>query len=190
MRAGKHMILGILFLLIGLSILLKAVFHIDIPLARTGFALFIIYIGVKMLMGGFGWRSSCRWEGKGEGREDAAVFTSKDFKISESDKESKQYSVVFGSSTIDLTALPPDRKADTHVEVNTVFGEGVVLLSRKQPVQIRANAVFGEAKTPNENMVAFGTLQFESPERKAAEAGRLVIHGNVVFGSLRFVYQD
>jgi predicted tellurium resistance membrane protein TerC len=52
MGVGKNMILGILFLLIGLSILLKAVFHIDIPVVRTAFALFIIYIGFKMLLGG------------------------------------------------------------------------------------------------------------------------------------------
>jgi hypothetical protein len=184
MHVGKNMILGLLILLIGASILLKAVFHIDIPLARTAVALFIIYIGVKMLLSSFGVRGSCDWE-----RDGAALFNSKSFKYSEGDKDSKQYSIVFGSSTIDLSSLPADKKEDTHVEVNIVFGEGTVLLSKKIPFQIRTNAVFAEAKTPDDNMVAFGTLNYANPDQKA-ETGRLIIHGNVVFGSLKFQYKD
>jgi predicted membrane protein len=184
MHVGKSMILGVLFVLIGGSILLKAVFHIDIPLARMAVALFIIYIGVKMLMSSFGVRGACDWDRNG-----AALFNSKSFKWTEGDKDSKQYSVVFGSSSIDLSSLPSDKKEDTHVEVNTVFGEGTVLLSKKIPFQIQTNAVFAEAKMPDDNMVAFGTLNYTNPDQKA-ETGRLIIHGNVVFGSLKFKYKD
>src|ERR1700722_16303652 len=140
---GKHMIVGVVFVLVGLSIILKAFFHVDIPVFRTAVAFFIIYIGIKMLLGSFGHH---RWahDSVSNGGDDSTIlFNSGSFKWDASSKESKKYSVVFGSGVFDLSDVPV-QKEDTFVEVNTVFGEGTVLLSRKTPVKIQSNAVFGE----------------------------------------------
>jgi predicted membrane protein len=179
------MILGFLFLMIGLSILLKAVFHVDIPLVRTGLALFIIYIGVKMLLGSFGWNHSIRdWDD-----DSSALFNSKNFKWESAGEGHKRYSVVFGSTVVDLTDVKIKEKDET-VEVDVVFGEATVLLSKNTPIRVRASAVFGEAKTPDENMVAFGVLNYSSPEQKQAQNGTLNVRGNVVFGALKFQFKD
>lgn len=44
---------GALVIIAGILIILGGVFKINIPIFRTLFALFLIYIGVHMLMGSF-----------------------------------------------------------------------------------------------------------------------------------------
>jgi predicted membrane protein len=189
MKSGKAMFFGVLFLLLGLSLLLKAFFGIDIPLIRTLFAIALIYIGVKMLFGPSTFRHDFKWSDN-----ETAVFQNRDFK---SDSSGRHYSVVFGKSTIDLTDIPTTNQTeDIFIEVNTVFGESTVYLRRATPVRIRAHAVFGEARTPDENSVAFGNLKFESATPSSTEEApsksqvRVNIQGSVVFGSMRFVYKD
>lgn len=181
MNTGKHMTAGIIFLIIGIALLLKAVFHVDIPIFKTVFGIFLIYLGAKMIFGNFWCGRTCDIKTK-----TSAFFDEKVFKASQDVSNKKQYSTVFGSSTVDLTDLDILKEEDIRVEVNTVFGETKVLLSQKIPVKIFANSVFAEAKMPNNNLVAFGTLVFESPDNSGK---KITIHGNVVFGSLRFVYQ-
>ena len=136
-----------------------------------------------MLFGSFGTDGSDKWSERS-----AIVFDSKDFKWSDDNKDGKQYTVVFGSSTVDLTDLSANGSNDNRIEVHTVFGETKVLLSKKSSFRIRANSVFGEARIPNENMVAFGSLNYENKGEK--ETPTWIIHGNVVFGSLKFQYKD
>lgn len=176
------MIFGIFFVLLGLSLLLKAIFHIDIPVFRSVFALFLIYLGVHMLFGGF-FRRSYTWNEK-----DAAMFQTKDFKW-DAEADQRAYAVVFGSSTIDLTQLPEKENADP-VTIHVAFGEAIVLLSKKNPFHLRVNAAFGEAITPDENMVAFGSLRYDNPEKKKSERSPLRIHGSVAFGSLKFRFKE
>ena len=67
MRKGgaSGVFIGVLFLLIGISILLKVFFHIHFPVFRTLLAIFVIYLGIKMLIGtSFDFRYSGDWEGK------------------------------------------------------------------------------------------------------------------------------
>jgi len=51
---SPKIILGIFIILFGLSIIINHVFKINIPLGKFLFGLFIIYLGVKILLGGFG----------------------------------------------------------------------------------------------------------------------------------------
>lgn len=174
---------GIIFLVIGVALLLKAVFHIDIPIFKTVFGVFLIYLGVKMVFGRFWCGDSCDIKTK-----TSVVFEDKVFKSSEGTSDRKQYSTVFGSSTVDLTDIDTSKGEDIRVEVNTVFGETKVLVSQKTPLKIYANAVFAEARMPNNNMVSFGTMGYENDAAKSATT-KVTIHGNVVFGSLRFQQQ-
>jgi hypothetical protein len=100
----------------------------------------------------------------------------------ESEGLRKRFSTVFGSSKVDLTHAPNDG-GDVHID--TVFGETRVMIDPKQALRIRANAVFGEARMPNDDMVAFGTLNYKSPSSETTPT-KLKIHANVVFGSIRF----
>jgi predicted membrane protein len=178
----KGMAIGILFLLFGLSILLKALFHINIPVFRTFLAIFLIYMGIKMLLGGWGWDFR-QWRGHGD-----ALFSEESFQAAPNGSKSTHYNTVFGSSKVDLTALKPTDQ-DIEVEVNTVFGESLVYIDPKSPVSIRSNAAFGAAQMPNENMVAFGTLHYLTDSAKKS-SHKILIHGNVAFGSLRIIERE
>lgn len=169
------MAFGIFLVLLGLSILLKVLFKIDLPVFRTLFALFFIYIGVRMLAGTFGFRSS---------EKETAVFSEAHFEKKD-DTSTDRYSVIFGKGTIDLTQVSLE-KGDVDVEVNVVFGEGIVRIDPKMPISLRSTAVFGEARMPDDNIVAFGELNYNSAASKDAQR-RLRVRGNVVFGSLRFI---
>jgi predicted membrane protein len=176
MKSGKHMILGIFFLLFGVSILCRVFFGWHLPIFRTFWALVLIYLGVKMLFGG-SWNMSDNWK-----RKDAenVIFDQGDFRF---EKDSKnRFSTVFGSSKVDLTHAPADG-GDVHID--TVFGETKVLIDPSQSIHIRANSVFGEARMPNDDMIAFGTLNYKTPSADSAKS-KLTIHANVVFGSIRF----
>jgi len=174
------MIVGIFFLLFGISILLRIFFGWHIPIFRTFFALFLIYLGIKMLVG----RSldfSSSWRIK---TAKSVVFDQGDFHFEKNTEN--HYSTVFGSSTVDLTHIPNDASAE-EIHIDTVFGETKVLIDPKTPIQIRASAVFGEAKMPEGDSVVFGTLHFKTPGANPQEAPRVKVRANVVFGSIRFV---
>jgi hypothetical protein len=174
------MIFGTFFLLLGVSILLRAFFGWNIPLVRTACALLLIYLGVRMLVGG-SWRSHEMSGGWSVHESDRVIFDRGDFRF---DKDARNhYSTIFGSSTIDLTQVPADAK-DAAVHIETVFGETKVLIDPKIPITIRVSAAFGEARMPNGDMVAFGTQTYRTPDKAEPQ---IRIRGNVVFGSLRFV---
>ena len=171
MRSDKRMIAGLFFLLLGTSILLKVLFKIDLPLVRLCFAVFLIYMGIRMLTGTF--------------TKPSQVFSQGVFDFDESEAGLNHYNAVFGRRKIDLTRIVLD-KQDVKVEINTVFGESTVLINPAMPITIHTNAVFSEARMPNENMVTFGTLKYSTSSAKSAPH-TLIVHSNVVFGALRFV---
>ncbi|MGK5086563.1 hypothetical protein WDW86_03325 [Bdellovibrionota bacterium FG-2] len=151
---------------------------------RIAFAGFFIYLGVRVLVGG-GSQGCCHFSGikGGASHENAAVFA--DGKFTATNTGSNKFSVVFGKGTFDLTGISVTDK-DVSAEINTVFGEGIVLIDPKTPVKITANSVLAEARLPDQNMVAIGSLNYVSESAKTAPHV-LNIQGNVVFGSLRFV---
>jgi predicted membrane protein len=173
------MFIGVFFLLLGLSIILKAVFKIDLPVFRVLFALFLIYLGVRMLYGDYGWHI------KGEPFRDkhSAVFSEGDFEWSAEDGH-RNYSVVFGDGKLDLTGAT----GVDPVEVNSVFGNMDVFLDPKKLTQIRANAVFGDVSMPDGQSVSFGSLQARSPDQPGEP--KLKVHAHCVFGSVRFHYRE
>jgi hypothetical protein len=209
MKMGGSVLFGLFFVLFGISILLRIFFGLNIPLVRTAFALFIVYIGIRMLVGG-DWGIRANWARKDSHN---VTFDHSDFTFEPSARN--HYSTVFGSSTVDLRNAAAENK-DLEIHVSTVFGETKVIVDSSKPYSIRANAAFGEVKMPNDNMVAFGTLNYASPSAAGPSATsktntrhagaqnsgasnswasssdspnshRIKIHGNVVFGSLRFV---
>ncbi|OFZ01262.1 MAG: hypothetical protein A2Z97_02060 [Bdellovibrionales bacterium GWB1_52_6] len=185
---GFGTFLGIFLLLVGVSILLRIFTGINIPLGRIALGVFLIYFGVRVILGS-SWNIG--WKHERQDREDAhtALFREGNFKPNHTDSSTQDYQIVFGRGTIDLTGLAKfqGEKPDT-VEVNVVFGEAVVLLDPTIQTQIHASSVFGEARMPNGDLVAFGSMRHYFPNAaQAPEAiSVLKVQGNVVFGSLRF----
>jgi hypothetical protein len=173
MRTNPGLLLGLFILMAGISIILNAIFHIRIPLFRVTFGLFFVYLGVRVLAGG--WWHSSRW---GDG---PVIMAEERIAPTESTSVYSKYDVVFGKAIVDLTRLPPLTR-DLTVEVNSVFGSAQVLLDPRLPFDIESSSAFGRVSLPNNEVVTFGERAYQRPgQDKAGPRLHLKIH--VVFGS-------
>jgi len=165
---------GAFFILLGLAVILKHTLNIDIPVVRLFFALFLIYLGVQIILGGF----------RRESRAANVVFDQRRVEVSNSDG---QYNVIFGKGTVDLTGVDFKDK-DMTLEANTIFGASTVKISSTVPTMVKANAAFGNAKLPDGNAAAVGTYLYKN---KAYKEGKpcLTVNANVVFGEVEVVEQ-
>jgi len=179
------MFLGVFLLLLGLSIIIRILFKIDVPLVRITFACFLIYMGIRMITG----------MGCGNSRHHIFSTFMNPSKLNESTDShgEKSYSTVFGKSRIDLTARPggSDEKSSSlprHIEIHSVFGETTVLINPKIATRIKATSVFGIAEMPDGSSVPFGTLFYKTQPQ--ANETLIEIEGNSVFGVIKFIAQE
>lgn len=164
---------GIIVLLIGLSIILNALFKINLPLFRIAIALALIYFGVNLLIGSF--RTSPAKDGTTIFSNSKAAPTLADLK--------KEYSAVFGSMDVDLSNLRLEE--DRNVEINAIFGSVTVFVSRQQPYRIKGSAVFGSVKMPNGSNTVFGDQTVTNENNSSP--GTLWIDANGVFGEVKII---
>lgn len=163
---------GIFFLIIGITIIFKTVFNIDIPLPKIFFALFFIWLGIRILIGGSLFKSDRSGVVFGETKIDAGHF-----------KDSKdEYSIIFGKGTIDLSNVDLSN-GNVKVNINTIFGQSLIKLNPDIPAIIDLDAAFSSAKLPDKTITSFGSYTFKT---KSYEEGKshLKIKIDVVFGSV------
>lgn len=179
-RKGASMFWGVLVTLIGISILLQVVFKVNIPVARTFFAIMLIYWGIRLLLGGFGMRHVFHQDA-----DNATVFSASNVNIEYSESKSKEHSVVFGKSAIDLSKIQLD-KDNYQLTINTVFGETEVLIPANMPYVIYSTTVMGETKLPQGNIAFMGESK-EKSEGLKEEMPHLQIRIQTVFGSTKVI---
>ena len=158
---------GILLIIFGLSIVLKALFKIDIPIFRIIIALILIYFGLKMLFGGFFDRSN---------HHNSVIFNKGNFGKSQS-----EYNIVFSSSKIDLRDISIEN-GSFYSEINIVFGSGRLLINPEVPLKIKTENVFGESKLPDRSISFLGGHTYQSPTYSEGE-NCIQLDVNVVFGN-------
>ena len=163
---------GVMLILFGASMILRAIFNLDIPIFRIVFALVIIYFGVKLLVG--------RQAFKGENN--FSMFRSSDVTMSESGGE---YNVIFGQSSIDLTNIDISESSQK-VEVNVVFGSGNLLIDPDKPMKLKISTVFADCKLPHRNINFFGDSNYKTPSFVEGE-NYLLLNIDVVFGNVVIV---
>ena len=130
------MIAGTIVTLIGLSILTKALFKIDIPLMRIALGLFFVYLGAKFIMGERSWK----WTEISEGKGASAIFSSLNLKFNEGEKPQKSYSSICGSTRI--------------------------IIVPGTPVEVQSFSVFDHAQLPDDSHIAVGTQVYRSESTK------------------------
>ena len=164
---------GSFFVLLGLSIILKA-FGINFPFFRLAVACLIIFIGLKILLPGkFGGFVPPQQTGR-ETMFAESVISGADVK--------GDYNVVFGSNKMDLTGI--ELKDETvKIKLDTVFAGAEVKIDPKKPVRITATAVFGGVSMPNGAAAAFGTGTYTTESYKEGQP-HIAIEVNAVFGGV------
>ncbi|MES0490912.1 MAG: LiaF domain-containing protein [Leptospirales bacterium] len=161
---------GIVIILVGVSVILKAYFNINIPVFRTLLGLFIVILGLSIVWG--------RPLACGDSRH--VFFGEGSF---HAQKGEDRFNVIFGKGKSDLSKIVLEGKNKT-IEVNTVFGENVVYYNAKQPVRFTVNVAFGEATLPEQKGNAFGKTEFKTPTYDESKP-HLIVNINVAFGSVK-----
>lgn len=165
---------GSFFVLLGLSMILKS-FGFNFPFFRLAVACLIIFIGLKILLPGkFGGFVPPQGQTGRETMFAESVIAGADVK--------GDYSVVFGSSKMDLTGI--ELKDETvKIKVDTIFAGSEIKIDTKKPVKITASAVFGGISMPNGAAAAFGTGVYNSDSYKEGQP-HILIEVNAVFGGV------
>lgn len=160
---------GAILILIGISVILKHVLHIDFPLFRFLMGAIFIIIGIQIFLG--------KPIMGGAKNYHQTIFAENEMTVSE---EAKDYSTVFGKSIIHIPAgLSPDKK----YEINTIFGNTEVFLEHGVNADIKMNAVFGAVQNTEGDVVAFGSM---NRSVKSGKNAPIRIEANAVFGNIEF----
>ena len=159
---------GILLIFIGILSIINVLFKVNIPIFRLVVALFFIYLGIRILMNG----SGCVKEG-------TVLFN--DCRI-EDLNPSEGYNIIFGRGVIDLSDISPAGK-NAAVNVDIVFGAGVLKINPEIPTKIIVNSAFAGVRLPDGSVNSFGTYTYKTKSFKE-DADYVNIHVDVVFGSL------
>jgi predicted membrane protein len=173
MKMAPGLFWGILLVLIGLAVIFRVVF--DVNLFGVLFAIFLIFIGVSMLIGK-------PWMGRRHNDERNTMFD--DRAVREQPKDHTEYNVIFGRSVYDFRNVTFPDNEPIRIKVNTVFGNSIIKISKNTPVKIKSDAVFAGATMPDGNTVAFGSIQYATDTFGVA-LNQLIIDAPVVFGALQ-----
>jgi hypothetical protein len=160
---------GIVIMLFGLSVILKVVFHVHIPVLGIVFGLVIIFFGISIIMHSFGVKG--KWH---KGTE--TVFN----EATVNDLGEKEYSTVFGKLNLDLSNVDTSQRT-IRKEINVVFAGAVIKIPKDRPVKIVANATFAGIRMPDGGATAFGTYVYKSPTFDEGKPA-LVLKVNTIFG--------
>jgi hypothetical protein len=169
---------GVLLILMGIAVIIKVVFQVNIPLGRLFFAFILIYIGIWFLMGGkWGWQS------KVDGN--TVIFSESLINVTQ--PNGQEYNCIFGKGIFDLTGVILNQEGITRLKVNTIFGSGVIKLNPDIPAKIVFDSPFASVQLPNGNNITFGSNYTYATRSYQENKGYLLMKADVVFGSLEII---
>jgi hypothetical protein len=161
---------GVVLILLGISVIINIFFKVHIPFFRIIIALFFVYIGLTILLGG----SRRLYNGQN------IIFGES---IIESIRSKATHNIIFGKGIIDLNKFELQDK-DNRIEINVIFGGGVVKLNPDIPTVVKTDTVFGGVRMPDGNTTAFGSYLYKTKNVTNEQENHLVIKAAVIFGSL------
>ena len=106
---SQSLIWGTILVLLGLSLILKSLFHITIPLLRPFVGCVLIYLGLSIMMDPFN-----------ESPDKKTIIFGKSMLTAH--ETVSTYNITFASGIIDLSAMQVTEPK--HITVNVVFGSG------------------------------------------------------------------
>ena len=159
-------------MLIGLGIVIRIVFNVDLPIFKLLVAFFFIWLGLRIIMGDRGFFHF-------QATKNDVVFNESSFK--EFNSENKEYNVIFGKAIYDFRDLEIREKVK--INIHAVFGGAEIKLRRGTAYRIVSESVFGGLKLPNGNTSVFGTTHYQS-DNYNPDSAHLLIKAEVVFGGI------
>ncbi len=170
---GAGLFWGIVLIIIGLSIIFRLFF--DVNVVRVVVAAVFVLIGIKILLG-----RPVR-QPEPDSAENNTLFSERVYHTDPQDRA--EYNTIFGKTVYDYRHVTTLEDLRTRMSFNTVFGTTDILLPPNIPVRVKTDAVFSAAMMPNGNTVAFGSANYTSNDVRS-DSLLLEIDAHVVFGSL------
>ena len=176
MKMGPGTFWGLFLILIGVALILKVIFHIEIPIFKAILAIFFILFGLKILFGNFKF-SSFSTDGND------VIFG--EMRITSQNLNFDEYNIIFGKGLFDLRDLNLEKEGTKFVKIVSVFGGTEILLDEDMPVKISTESVFSGGKLPDGNPTAFGTSTYISPDYDPLKP-HLILNIEMVFSGVNF----
>lgn len=161
---------GLLLIVLGVSLVVKYVFNIDFPVFRVIFAVFLVFVGIKLLVGGFGHQSH------------TSMFAESRFDFVENHKD---YSCAFGKTTLDLRNS--EITEDTDIKASCAFGEFIIKINPETNIEIISSSAFGNLSLPDHSSHSFGNGNYKTPGFNKSKPV-LRIKADVAFGNMEIRY--
>lgn len=163
---------GFVIILFGIGILLKSVFHINIPFFKILIGIIVILFGISIIFNAINSRKT-------------AVFGDYNFKSGFGEKE---YNIAFSKASMDVANFDFSNYNGEFIKIDSVFSSTEIYLSRNFEYEIRADSVFGVVRLPNGESVSFGNIaRLENTEN--SELKRINLHVSSVFGEVKILYK-
>jgi hypothetical protein len=166
---------GLVLILIGLSIIFRIVF--DVNLFRIIIAALIILFGIRILVGK-------SWMPERSEKEHDTIFSDRNY--DEIPKDKTEYNVLFSKAVYDFTRQDSTVHEPVRIKINVIFGAAIIKINPDMPVRIKSEAVFGGSRMPDGNTVAFGSINY-CTRSFSENTPYLYIESNVVFGGIEIV---
>ena len=165
---------GFIVILFGVGILLKSVFHVNIPFFKILIGIIVILFGVSIIFNAIN-----------STRRNNTVFREYNFNFGTIEKE---YNIVFSKGVFDFTNFNFSNYNGEFIKINSAFSKSEIYLSRNFEYEIRADSVFGVVSLPNGESVSFGNIaRLENAENSGLK--RINLHVSSVFGETKILYK-
>jgi predicted membrane protein len=161
---------GILIVVIGVSLLVKHIFHLDFPIIKVVIGMALILIGIRFMFSKSHKHTEFTYQ---DSKENSVVFGNKQMVFNEDQGE---YNSVFSSAVLDFTKI--DKSTDYKIKVNSVFGDLKILVNNRTKVVLESDVVFGNISNPNE---------FQNMDSLDSNQIVLKLKASAVFGSIKII---
>lgn len=173
MRMGPAIFWGLFLIIIGFALIIKYVFDLDIPVVKIVIALFLIFLGIKLLVG------KTRFVHISH-KETDIIFS--ETRLNGKNITGNEYNVIFGKLVLDLRDLELS-DLPKRLEINIIFGATEIIINNDLPIHVKVEAVFSGARMPNGNTATFGSTEYSTSSYNPSDK-YLMIKNDVVFGGL------
>ena len=165
---------GFIVILFGVGILLKSVFHVNIPFFKILIGIIVILFGVSIIFNAIN-----------STRRNNTVFREYNFNFGTIEKE---YNIVFSKGVFDFTNFNFSNYNGKFVKINSDFSKSEIYLSLNFEYEIRADSVFGVVRLPNGESVSFGNIaRLENAENSGLK--RINLHVSSVFSETKILFK-
>jgi len=166
-----------LLIIFGISMLLGAIFGINIPVFRILAGIFLVYLGVQLI---------ANWPARKERSVQHIYFGKRSVSIDSiaiQGEKPIRYAILFGSADIDLSKISETKPEmrPVELEINTIFGSTKIKLTKAIPTKIISSTAFGKTAFPDDTVINFGNYTYHAPDN---EKPHLILRTSTAFGKL------